>query len=103
MPPRKPSRLEKELEALRPALSDPDTPASHALLRAALSKSLCFVAAKAAAAIRDHSLGGFEDDLEAAFERFTKEPVKTDPGCKAKLAALEALDYLESVEPAPFL
>jgi HEAT repeat protein len=30
-------------------------------------------------------------------------PPKADPGCRAKLAALEALDYLESPDAAPFL
>jgi hypothetical protein len=99
----RPNRFEKELEALRPALADPDSPASHAILRTALNRSGSFVAAKAAAAIREHLLGGFEEDLKAAFERFMKDSVKTDPGCKAKLAALEALDYLESLDPAPFL
>jgi hypothetical protein len=103
MPSRKQGPLDKELEALRPALADPDNPASHVLLRKALNGSRSFVAAKAAALIRDRLLGGFEDDLEATFERFTKDPVKKDPGCKAKLAALEALDYLESDDAAPFL
>lgn len=103
MPAKKPGRLEKDLEALRPALTDPDTPASHALLRTALKKSISFVVAKAASVIRDQSLGGFEDDLMAAFERFMKDPVKTDPGCRAKLAALEALDHLDSLDSGPFL
>lgn len=103
VPPKKPGRLEKDLEALRPALTDPDTPASHAILRTALKKSISFVAAKAAFVIRDHSLGGFEDELKAAFERFMKDPVKTDPGCRAKLAALEALDHLDSLDSTPFL
>lgn len=48
-------------------------------------------------------MGGFEDDLTAAFERFMEDPVKTDPGCKAKLSTLEALDYLESSDDAPLL
>ncbi len=99
----RPNRFEKELEALRPALADPDSPASHAILRTALNRSGSFVAAKAAVAVREHLPGGFEEDLKAAFERFMKDSVKTDPGCKAKLAALEALDYLESLDPAPFL
>jgi HEAT repeat protein len=68
-----------------------------------LKKSISFVAAKAAFVIRDRSLGGFEDELMAAFERFMKDPVKTDPGCRAKLAALEALDHLDSLDSGPFL
>lgn len=103
VPPRRPGRIEKQLEALRPALADPENPASRAILRSALNDALALVAAKAAGVIRDRLLSGFEDDLEEAFERFMKDPVKTDPGCTAKLAMLEALDYLESTDDVQFL
>jgi hypothetical protein len=103
--PRKPRRsgLEAELEALSPAVRDPSSPDAQVLLRTALRSSRSFAAAKAAGVVRDHLLPGFEADLKAAFERFLEHPVKTDPGCKAKLAALEALDYLEDLDSAPFL
>jgi hypothetical protein len=102
--PAKPKRshLERELEALRPALADPESPFSRELLRSALRSSGSFAAAKAASVIRERLLSGFEADLKAAFNRFLENPVKTDPGCKAKLAALEALDYLETQDTAPF-
>ncbi|MGC4114961.1 MAG: HEAT repeat domain-containing protein [Myxococcales bacterium] len=96
-------RLEKDLAALQPALAHPDLPESRELLRAALRKSRSLAAAKAADLIRSRSLTGFEDDLRTAFERFLEDPIKSDPSCKAKLAALEALDFLESLDPAPFL
>ncbi len=99
----KQSRLERELETLRPALQSPDAPGSHALFGAALTRSQSFVAAKAATAIREHRLEGFEDDLKAAFDRFLRDPIKTDPGCLAKLATLEALDHLEVSDDAPFV
>lgn len=61
------------------------------------------VAARAAKVVRAHALEGFAEDLETAFRRFLANPVKTDPGCAAKLAALEALDFGEHDEAAPFL
>lgn len=96
-------RLEKELEALRPALADPESWASREILRSALHGSKSFVAAKAAGVIRDRLVGGLESELKAALDRFMKDPVKTDPGCNAKLAVLEALDYLECLDTTPFL
>ncbi len=96
-------RLEKELAALRPALADPESQASREILRTALLSSRSFVAAKAASAIRDRLVGGLESELKAALDRFMIDPVKKDPGCKAKLAVLEALDYLESLDATPFV
>ncbi|MBI5548016.1 MAG: hypothetical protein HY901_29400, partial [Deltaproteobacteria bacterium] len=64
------SRMEKELEALSPALQEPRLPASRELLRTALLHSQSFVAAKAAFAIRDRLVAGLEADLKAAFDRF---------------------------------
>jgi len=45
-----------------------------------------------------------QPDLVHAFERFKNEdPVKRDPGCRAKQAALEALDALDANVPETFL
>ncbi|HVT07523.1 MAG TPA: HEAT repeat domain-containing protein [Polyangia bacterium] len=46
---------------------------------------------------------GFDDDLSAAFRRLLTDPVKNDPGCLGKLAALEALDFGGYPEAAIFL
>lgn len=99
----KPSRIEKELGALEPALKNPDEPASREALRAALVKAHSFAVEKAAGVIRDRLLSGFETELKAAFDRFLQNPIKSDPGCKAKLAVLEALDFLEELDCAPFV
>ena len=101
--PKKPGRLEREMEALRPALAQPSAPAARELLQGALRRSCSFVVARAAEVIREHSLAGLEADLQRAFERFLDSPVKSDPGCKAKQAILEALDFLESADEKPFL
>lgn len=83
--------------------SAPDGPEPRQQLRAALASGPALVAARAAKIIREHALDGFSEDLESALRRFLTDPIKTDPGCRAKLAALEALDYGEHGDPQPFL
>jgi HEAT repeat protein len=50
-----------------------------------------------------HAHGGFESELSAVWARFAANGAKVDPGCRAKDAALTALDRLESMDPDPFL
>lgn len=57
-------------------------------------------AARLAAEWRDEADGA---PLAKAFERFMKNPVKTDPGCVAKRAIIEALVPLGHSDPACYL
>ncbi|HEX9103362.1 MAG TPA: HEAT repeat domain-containing protein [Polyangia bacterium] len=59
--------------------------------------------ARAARLVKEHRLDGFAGELEAAFDRFMSDPVKSDPTCAAKIAAIEALDFGEADDAAPFL
>jgi HEAT repeat protein len=102
-PARKPSRLEAELEALEAACAAPASAEAATRLRAALREGPATIAARAAAIIRQHALDGFADDLVAAFRRLLVDPVKSDPGCVAKVAALEALDFGGHDDAAPFV
>jgi hypothetical protein len=61
------------------------------------------VAAAAATIVAEHDLRGLERELEATFERFLDDPAKTDPGCRAKLAAAEALRRLDVRSPDVYL
>jgi HEAT repeat protein len=98
---KKASLLERQLAALEAA--------PHEALRAALREGPALLAARAAQIVRERAIDcttpGLADDLVAAFRRFAAErdPVKKDPGCRAKLAALEALDYGCHDDAAPFL
>jgi HEAT repeat protein len=98
---KKASSLERQLAALEAA--------PHEALRVALREGPAALAARAAQIVRaraiDFTTSGLADDLVTAFRRFAAErdPVKKDPGCRAKLAALEALDYGCYDEAAPFL
>lgn len=102
-PTKKPSRIEAQLAALDVVTADPSSQAAHSAIRAALREAPSLVAARAAKVVRAHALEGFVEDLETTFRRFLANPVKTDPGCAAKLAALEALDFGEHDGAAPFL
>lgn len=65
-------------------------------LRPYLADKAGIVAAAAARIAGEAALGALEKDLEEAFARFLVDPVKRDPGCRAKLAIAEALRTLEA-------
>jgi HEAT repeat protein len=51
--------------------------------------------AKAAAMVGDFTLGALVADLKAAFDRFFDQAARSDPGCAAKRAIVEALRRLD--------
>jgi hypothetical protein len=73
-----------------------DVPPTATDLRAYLADKVGIVAAAAAKIAGDAGVRDLERDLEEAFARFLVDPVKTDPGCRAKLAIAEALRKLEA-------
>jgi hypothetical protein len=72
-------------------------------VRPFLRDKVGIVAAAAAKLAAEHELRDLERDLEEAFATFLVNPVKTDPGCRAKLAAAEALRKLEVRAPDVYL
>ena len=66
--------------------------AAQAELTRTIQTATSVVVARAARVVRERALPGYLKTLEAAFGRFLDNPVKTDPGCNAKLACIEALD-----------
>jgi HEAT repeat protein len=95
-PARGPARrasAEVQLAALDAAAEAPASAETGARLREALGAAVGLVVARAAKIIREHALAGFEAELVAAFRRLLVDPIKNDPGCLGKLAALEALDF----------
>lgn len=71
-------------------------PPTAADLRPYLADKAGIVAAAAAKIAGESGLGDVQKELEDAFARFLVDPVKTDPGCRAKLAIAEALRKLEA-------
>lgn len=86
------------LEALRAAPESAWEP-----LRKALRDRNNYVCAKAAALAGDLLLRDSIPDLLAAFDRFLKDPGKTDPKCWAKSALVKALKELNHQYPAVYL
>jgi HEAT repeat protein len=72
-------------------------------LRKALKDRSNFVCSKAAAVTGDLLLGELIPDLLAAFERFLKDPAKSDPQCWGKIAIIKALKDLGHDDPAVYL
>jgi hypothetical protein len=95
--------LEDEQQALAVVAADPRSDDARQRLRRGLGSKRSLLAARAARLIREHHLDGFEADLVDTFTRFLSDPVKSDPSCSAKLAAIEALDYGESSDVEPFV
>lgn len=77
-----------ELHALR---DNPTADAAVAKLRETLGGKSSHAAAKAAHIAGEFEISQLTPDLVAAFARFMVNPVKTDPGCRAKAAVADAL------------
>ncbi|HSB61007.1 MAG TPA: hypothetical protein VLI67_04770, partial [Vicinamibacteria bacterium] len=83
------------MAGLRRLREDPGSAASLGELRRVLARESSLAAARAAAIAGDFALTALVPDLASAIARFFEEPVKTDPGCKAKTAIVEALRRLD--------
>ena len=71
-------------------------------LRKALRDRNNFICSKAAALAGDLLLRDAIPDLLVAFDRFLKDPARTDPQCWAKIAIIKALKHLGHDDPAVF-
>lgn len=87
--------LEETLKELHRLRGDPGSESSEAELRRIVSRESSLAVAKAAAIVSDFTLGALVPDLEAAFDRFFEQPVRSDPGCAAKHAIVEAFRRLD--------
>jgi hypothetical protein len=94
---------EDEQRALTEIRDDIRSDEGRRRLGVALRSRRSLVAARAARLIKEHGVEGFAAELTDVFTRFLDNPVKSDPTCQAKLAAIEALDFAESMEAEPFL
>jgi HEAT repeat protein len=101
--PGKRASVETQLAVLEATAMDAASPEAHARLREAIRTGPGLVAARAAKIVRERALVGFDDDLIGMFRRLLADPVKNDPGCLGKLAALEALDFGSHDDGAVFL
>lgn len=82
---------------------DATTPAARARLEQILAAAAGRLVAEAAKIIRAQQLPGFDAALAHSFERLIEDGATTDVGCVGKIAVLEALDFAETMDPAPFV
>jgi HEAT repeat protein len=92
--------LERTLQALRRVREAPEAEESRRELREVLGGEGSHAVARAATLVGELGLASLVPDLVAAFPRFFEDPVRTDPGCAAKTAIVEALRRLERDERA---
>ena len=95
-------RIEDELAELDALSGAPEADVVPALRRALRERSSA-VAEQAALIARERGITALQPELVHAFERFQVDPVKSDPGCRAKQAVLETLDALDANVPETFL
>jgi hypothetical protein len=93
-------RLEETLLALRGVRDRPHTQESREELRRVLSSEGSHAVARAAALVGELGLDALSGELADAFARFFAGLPKSDPGCSAKTAIVEALRRLEHEDPA---
>ncbi len=89
----------REIEQLRSSTGA----AAQPVLAKALKNRNNYLVSKAAAVVADLQLSELIPDLVAAFERFLKDAVKSDPQCWAKIALARALKDLGHHDAAVFL
>jgi HEAT repeat protein len=99
--------FEKKLETLASLRTTTRTTTSPETaidpLRKALKDRSNYLVSKAAALAGELRLTALVPDLLHAFDRFMKDPIKTDPQCWAKNAIVKALKDLNHDDPAIFL
>ena len=94
--------LESALAALKQAQAADDV-GCRLQLAESLARDPARAAAKAAEIARARGFESLAPDLVSAFGRFMARPEKSDPGCVAKTAIVEALARLGHDDPSVFL
>ncbi len=95
-------KFDEKLEQVEALRSAPEEQAVKELRRA-LKDRANYLTAKAAAVVADRQFRGLMEDLLTAFERFMRDPLKSDPQCWGKIAIVKALQELGHADRAVFL
>jgi hypothetical protein len=90
--------FEEKRARLKKLAEEPASDDAAREIRQALSGANSVLAAKAAAVAAKLGLWNLAPDLISAFNRYLQDPVRSDPGCRAKIAAIEALNALDGSE-----
>ncbi|HOZ48169.1 MAG TPA: hypothetical protein PK468_16275 [Candidatus Hydrogenedentes bacterium] len=96
-------RTQDQLDALAAIADGTPTPEDLQRIRTALEGRNAIVCAKAAEMVAEGRIEDCLNLLVEAFDRFMTDPVKRDPGCRAKIALVNTLNALESDDDTVFL
>ncbi len=94
---------EEKLATLRQLKNAPLVPETEKTLGKMLGLANNILVAKAATIAGHHGIDALIPNLLEAFDRFCDNPVKRDPGCLAKEAAIATLDQMDYGDAAIFL
>ncbi|NIA15554.1 MAG: hypothetical protein GWP08_15945 [Nitrospiraceae bacterium] len=97
------SAVEERLARLQRLEDDPASAEGRRDLRKALQAASRTMVASAARIVATYQLNDLAPDLEAAFDRFMTNPLRTDKGCIAKLGIVDALDRMDAGGEEVFL
>jgi hypothetical protein len=100
---RQSQKVEELVEAVHAAKRAPESEPSQKLFAKALGHAHFYPVSEAARLVGELELAGYEAALRGVWQRFLHNAAKTDPGCRAKEAALTALDRLTTLDPEPFV
>lgn len=90
--------IKERIKEFQIKFADPDPVAVQATVQKALNDPHCLVVKQAAELCEERLIYELEAELLQAYQRFLKNPVKTDPNCTAKEAIARALVALDSQE-----
>jgi HEAT repeat protein len=95
--------VDRQIEEVARLASEGPTPKGKQALAGFLGSKSNLVAARAAEVVRKWAAPEFVENLLDLWDRCFLDPVKTDKGCLAKLAVVEALDAIGHDDLGPFL
>src|SRR5512141_260462 len=95
--------IDSRLAALKVAELNPLSDPGRVIVDRALKDNDWLMVAEAANLVTHHGLREFEPALREVWGRFCTNGIKRDPGCRARHAALTALDHVEVMDPEPFI
>ena len=101
--PTRAANIDDKIDALKRIRQGASPELTKLILDASLKDTNWLIVSEACATIVQLSLRDFNQLLLEIWPRFIENAVKRDPGCRAKEAALKALDYAELLDPDPFL
>ena len=102
MPPKR-NAVQGRIQAFQSALAEVDADAAQTAIRKALKDRHCLLVKQAAEVCEERLSFDLEADLLAAYRRFLKNPIKSDPHCMAKGAIVRALVALDCQNAEFFL